>query len=131
MAVSPYLLSELIEHFGRRPFAELNNEFGQFIDLTFSVILNGSVTSTNIHIRENSAGSYASGHVKLLLKPRSELGKFNVSAECIVSGLFPGTGFSGFSMAGKISTSDEQASVDVRARTNRYNVWNWGNEFQF
>ncbi|WP_159106157.1 hypothetical protein [Herbaspirillum sp. B65] len=131
MTVFPHLLNALTEHCGRRPLAELSNESGQSIDATFSVILDGSVTNLKIFSQGLPGSNHALAHIKIVLKPRSELGKFSFSVECLIRGLSSETGFSGFTMAGKISTNDELATIDIKARTNRYNVWNWRKEFQF
>jgi hypothetical protein len=131
MTVFPHLLNALIEHCGRRPLAELSNESGQSIDATFSVIVDGSVTNLKILSQGLPGSSHVSAHIKIVLKPRSDSGKFSFFVECILRGLSSETGFSGFTMAGKISANDALATIDIKARTNRYNVWSWGKEFQF
>ena len=108
---------------------KLDEETGQPIQATVSIRWHSTWTDQEIRTRHDvQAESAASGEVRVVLKEVSA-GNINVLAESILKGLAPGSGFSGFSLRGKLELDADGWSARVTAHTNRYNVWEWRKEF--
>ena len=67
-----------------------------------------------------------SAEIRLIIKDGIEQDSFKFSGECVVRDFSKDTGFSGFSMKGKVKHSE----VSLSGRVNRYNVWEWGTKFR-
>jgi len=107
---------------------ELSEEAGQPIELK-AVIVHSTISKTQcIEAERSDSGALASGEVRILLKDSGYPCSFMI--EAIFDGLSPGTGFSGFSMRGKIKLDDGEPSLKLTAHTNRYNVREWSREFR-
>jgi hypothetical protein len=113
---------------------ELAQEARQSIRANVLIMLTGTVFSNEVisdiaDIADSE--NCANGEIKILLKESSLPQAYNFFAECIIKGLATGTAFSGFVMRGKLMVGDDGITTKVIARTNRYNVWNWGKDFSF
>lgn len=73
-------------------------------------------------------GSIASGEIRVLVKTSQDGFRFDV--EAILNGLAPGTGFSGFSLKGKLEPNKGELVSKLTGRSNRYNVWEWSRAFR-
>ena len=111
--------------------SELGKEAAQPISARVSISHLGTVTASEIRTSSPVLDNEARGEVRILLKDGGLSGSYNFSAESIFERLLPGTGFSGFSIRGKIQIGGEGTSAKLLARTNRYNVLNWGKGFVF
>lgn len=110
---------------------ELDHEVGQPIAVEILVAHSGEVLTREARTRSPVTANEAKGKVKIVLKASGEQDCFNFSGEAILQGLSPGTGFSGFSIRGRVTSVGARSSAKLLARTNRYNVWNWGRDFNF
>lgn len=125
------LLESVVNEIAMPALSELGQEAKQPIRAKVSAMFGGTVAACEICTRATDSENNAWGEVKVLLKEGAMPGVFNFSVECVIEGLAPGTGFSGFVMRGKLTKSGSAASIKVAGRTNRYNVWSWGKDFGF
>ena len=109
----------------------LDKEARQSIAAKVSGVILGEVVTREVCTRATESENGARGEVRIVLKESAVANRFIFSAESIFEGLSPGTGFSGFSIRGNLKLVDGQSSTELTARTNRYNVWNWGKAFAF
>lgn len=110
---------------------ELDEETKQPIQATVSIQWRSAwEAQEEIRTRKDvQSESAAIGEVRVVLKEITP-GNVNVSAESILKGLAPGSGFSGFSLRGKLELNAANKWVArITACTNRYNVWEWRKEF--
>lgn len=125
------LLDAVVSKIAMPTLLELEQETKQSIRAKVSAMFTGVVAIREICTRATDSDNGALGEVKVLLKEGALPGVFNYSVECVLEGIAPGTGFSGFVMRGKLIVSDNETSIKIAARTNRYNVWTWGKDFSF
>lgn len=109
---------------------ELSEETGQPISLKAVALRSGPSVSKVQCMRAERAGggATASGEARVILKDAGYPCSFLV--EAIFDDLSPGSGFSGFSMRGKVKLENGRPFVKLTARTNRYNVKEWSREFR-
>lgn len=107
---------------------KLEEETGQPIKVRVSVRSGQSLMIQEICTRPTECDAAATGEARVVLK---EIGptSINIAAESILHGLAPESGFSGFSLRGKLEFSGGRWSARLTAHTNRYNVWDWRKEF--
>jgi hypothetical protein len=74
------------------------------------------------------SGLRGQGEVRVLAKSVST-GRFSFSAEAVLNGVSPGTGFSGFSSRGRCVDESGRMSATQTSYVVRYNVWTWAKEF--
>jgi hypothetical protein len=110
---------------------EISKEVVQPIVSKVSIYYSGKLQTSEIRTSYDAANKEARGEVRVLLKGGGIAGSFNFVAESVFEGLSPGTGFSGFSVRGKVQIGDECVTTKRLVRTNRYNVWGWSKGFQF
>lgn len=70
----------------------------------------------------------ASCEIRAIFRVTNGVGTF--SAQCICHGIAPESGYSGFAARGRVDLSLPSRRFLVKARSNRYNVWTWDDEFQ-
>lgn len=109
---------------------ELDKESGQPIVAVLKISQSGTVAVGKVCTRDGEFENEAKGEIRVVLGEGGLPGSFKFSAESVLNGLSPGTGFSGFSIRGKMTLADG-GSARLTARTNRYNVWSWGRDFVF
>lgn len=107
---------------------ELSNEAGQPIEIKVVAYLQGEMVEKNLLVGESALGAFSRAEVRILLKDINF--PFLFSVEAIFYGLSPETGFSGFSLRGKMTLEGEAPQSQLIARSNRYNVWNWSKGFR-
>jgi hypothetical protein len=110
---------------------KLDEETKQSISVKISAAIVGKLIVQEIRTRDTPIENGANGEVRILLKESGLVDSFKFSAECILVGLLPGSGFSGFSIRGRIKIGEVGGTVKLLARTNQYNVWDWNKEFLF
>lgn len=125
------LLEAVVNEIAMPALSELDQEAKQSIRAKVSAMIGGTVAAREICTRTTDTENSARGQIKALLKEGTMPGVYSFSVECVIEGLAPGTGFSGFVMRGKLILSDSAAAIKVAGRTNRYNVWSWGKDFGF
>jgi len=108
---------------------KLDEEAKQSITAKVSGVVLGETMTHEICSRGTKSENGAIGEVRIALKESAVANRFIFSGESIFEGLSPGTGFSGFSIRGTLTLADGQFSTELTARSNRYNVWNWGKDF--
>lgn len=109
---------------------ELDKEANQPIKAIVSILLDGSITKQEICTRPVFEAN-VTGEFKVILREGTQSNTYNYSVECILEGLMPETGFSGFVTRGKFSSDSNDFYLKKLARSNRYNVWSWGEDFMF
>jgi hypothetical protein len=107
---------------------KLDEETNQPINAKVSIRWQSAWSTAEVRTRQGQSESTAVGEVRVVLKEISA-GNVNVSAESILKGLAPGSGFSGFSLRGKLEFDGDKWAARLTAHTNRYNVWEWRKEF--
>lgn len=111
---------------------ELHQETGQQLHL--AVLLSGvgdqPVRRTVESAPSRKGQDAAEGDIRVLLQLSSDAGVARFEAEAVIKGLSPGSGFSGFSLRGKIDLGAQPPKARLFAKTNRYNVWSWGRKFR-
>lgn len=107
---------------------KLGKEAEQPIVVRVSVLSESAWTTQEVSTGSAEPGSAATGEVRAILK-RVGPDSVNLVAESILKNLSPGSGYSGFSLKGKLEFRDGKWLARVAAHTNRYNVWDWRNEF--
>lgn len=125
------ILDAIIEELAVRNLTDLSNETRQAIYASVKVSCLGVVTERAVSINGQSATSDVTGCVKMCITPGGDGYSHKILLEAILHGLAPGTGFSGFTLRGRCSTTHEGPHIRTLARTNRYNVWAWGPDHQF
>lgn len=109
---------------------ELEKETSQPIQAKTSLLFSGEVMTRDIATRAGETNGLANGEVRIVVKDSVSVDSFRFSAEAIFRGLAPGTGFSGFSITGKLTFGAEVVPT-LTGRVNRYNVWSWRKDFIF
>ena len=109
---------------------ELANEAKQPIRVKVVASHKGDFAEQEIVTDAWSADEIASGEIRVLVRESGQ-NNFGIAAEAIIKGISPGSGFSGFSVKGKLKLGEGQPSIKISARTNRYNVWEWSKDFRF
>ena len=124
------MLESVIDLALRPLVAELSQETGQSILLKVTAVDSGYAPSASLYVGKTGAEDAAtvSGEIRVVFKDPVRPSRFSV--EAILDGLAPGTGYSGFSMRGRVRLDDGGPSVKVNGHTNRYNVREWGQEFR-
>jgi hypothetical protein len=107
---------------------KLDEETNQSIKAKVSIRWQSSWIAEEIRTRPIQSESAAVGEVRVVLK-QTTANNVSMSAVAILKGLSPGSGFSGFSLRGKLEFAADKWSAKLTAHTNRYNVWEWGKEF--
>lgn len=108
---------------------ELSNEARQPIEIKAIAYQQGEIVEQSLLVGEQASGGAARAEVRILLKDSAF--PFSFTVEAIFDGLSPGTGFSGFSLRGKMKTEGDVPQSKLTARSNRYNVWDWSKDFRF
>jgi hypothetical protein len=127
---SDNVLEVFVSDFAERAVAELGQEAAQPIDVVVSRVDGGQIVQRQQFAVscDSSQAKQATGEMRVKFRMSNGSGSF--SAQAIFKELAAETGFSGFAVRGKIRPTDETERVRVTARTNRYNVWDWDNEFR-
>jgi hypothetical protein len=125
------LIDTIVSKIALPALAELDKEAKQSIKVIVSVMLDNQVLKQELCTRKIASEVSAEGEFKVVLRKNGTSERYNYSTECILKGLAPETGFSGFVTRGKLITDDNDFSLKILARSNRYNVWEWGKDFQF
>ena len=123
------LLDAFLQEVACPAIANLEHETCQPISFTATVVEQGrSRRKNSVSSNSDYAGPPVFGEIRV----RFRLGENATSfwAQGIFQGLAEGTGFSGFSIQGKLPVTKDSA-VRVIARVNTYNVWDWDPEFQY
>lgn len=131
MRLSPELIDVLANQLILPILREFDKEDGRAILATVVVGFEGAVESLELRSRESNCPDEARAEIRIRVKDGYGKDNYNFAAESIFNGLGPGTGFSGFAVRGKLTLVDGQPKIKLTARTHRYNVWDWGDEFQF
>lgn len=122
------LMEVISSRFIRPAVLEIANETGQGFSVKSFVIANGQAIADEMIVVPSPAGTgspMANGEIRVLLGNVKDA-RTTFAIEAIFKGLSPESGFSGFSARGKVDVSGD---LKVTARTNRYNVWDWGRDF--
>lgn len=124
------VIEEVIELAIRPVVVGLSREAAQSIRLKLVFMRAGRVVAKDLLLEATiSGGSIAAGgEVRVILKDSGYPCGFIV--EAILAGFSPGTGFSGFSMRGKLKLEDGVPRVKLMAYSNRYNVREWSRDFR-
>jgi hypothetical protein len=104
---------------------ELEAEAGQRIRVELRV---ASPATTARISRDQVENATATGEIRIALK-ESFGGAIRFGCQAVIRGLAPSTGFSGFSMEGKIELDLGEVKVHLKGRTNHYNQWEWRPDF--
>lgn len=104
---------------------ELENEAGQRICVDVRV---ARPVNTSRISRGQCESPTATGEIRIALK-ESLAGKIGFSCQAVIRGLSPSTGFSGFSMEGRVDLAPGGDKIRLKGRTNHYNQWEWRPEF--
>jgi hypothetical protein len=105
---------------------EMEKEVSQKVSIHVFILNDGH--KIEVLSRDTDGDSSGSAEVRLLLNEGVSPNQFRFNGECITSDFAKKTGFSGFSMKGKVFV--DKGDVEVSGRTNRYNVWEWGTKFR-
>lgn len=109
---------------------ELAEEALQPIRVKVVACLRGKCVERELNVQSGGeCASAADGEIRVLLKESDS--NFNFVVEAILKGLAPGTGFSGFSVRGKLRLDEGQYYSKLSGRTNRYHVWAWSKDLRF
>jgi hypothetical protein len=130
MALSQDLMDALAGHLILPILCEFEKETGQAILATLVVAVEGEVATREVHSRGAAIPGESKGEVRVRLKEGFAPGTYSFAAESIFDGVARDTGFSGFALRGKLKFENQQPTIKITARTHRYNVWDWGDEFQ-
>lgn len=101
---------------------DLEKEAGQRISVDVRVAY--PATTLRISCNHDDKGATATGEIRISLK-ESFSGAVGFSCQAIIRELMPSTGFSGFSLDGKIDLDAGGDKVRLKGRTNHYNQWDW------
>jgi hypothetical protein len=125
------MIEEVIDLAIRPVVTELSKEASQSIRIKLVFMSAGLVVAKDLLLEATISGGSiaASGEVRVILKDSGYPCGFIV--EAILDGFSPGTGFSGFSMRGKLKVEDGVPRVKLMAYSNRYNVREWSRDFRF
>jgi len=124
------LIDAVLKHAISPLIMKLSDEIKQSIEFDAIAKVEDRVLTLKRDVRARSTdGAVARGEVRIFLKEAVFPSRFLV--ESIFKDLSPGSGFSGFSLRGKVVLESGEPTVKVTGRSNRYNVWTWGKEFQF
>lgn len=120
----------ILENVLKPILGELHSESGQHLKL--SVLISGLGEPPLRRIAESAPSKEgrpnAEGEVRILTTRSDHVVRFE--AESIIKGLSQGSGFSGFSLRGKVDLGSQPPKTRLFSKTNRYNVWNWGRKFR-
>lgn len=109
-------------------FETLKHETGQEIRVVIMIAAReGLVSRLEYGAVEGAIGAVGEVRVRLIDGIPDAPTRF--CCQAIIKGLAPATGFSGFSLTGKIDTLAGAGEVHLRSRTNHYNQWQWSGEF--
>ncbi len=108
---------------------ELCKETGQSMLLKLEIVNSVPVIAATLRVGAGADGLAAvHGEVRVVFKELVHPSRFSV--EAILDGLAPGTGYSGFSMRGKVRLKDGGSPLRMTGYTNRYNVREWSRDFR-
>ncbi len=122
---------ETVIEFVLRPFVEeLSKETGQSMLLKVGVVNSHPDIAASLYVGEIGAEGTAAvnGEIRVVFKDLARPSRFSV--EAILDGFARGTGYSGFSMRGRVRVNDGGLPVRVTGYVNRYNVREWGRDFR-
>ncbi|WP_143006700.1 hypothetical protein [Aquimonas voraii] len=125
------MIEEIIEFAIRPVVVRLSEEASQSISLKVVFMGADRVVANDLLLEAPISGGSiaASGEVRIILKDSDYPCGFIV--EAILDGFSPETGFSGFSMRGKLKVEDEVPRVKLIAYSHRYKVREWSRDFRF
>lgn len=109
---------------------ELAQEAKQPISVKVVTCFRGGCAEQPLNVQAGEGKDAADGEIRVLLKESGQ-NDFGFAVEAILRGLSPGTGFSGFSLRGKLRSDEGRHSSRLTERSNRYNVWSWSKDFRF
>jgi hypothetical protein len=130
MGLSPELMDALANQLVLPILRDFDKEDGRAIFAKLVIVFEGGVVSCEVHSRGANSPDESSGEVRIRVKDGYGKDSYNFAAESIFNGVGSGTGFSGFAVRGKLTLADGQPMIRLIARTHRYNVWDWGDEFR-
>src|SRR5262245_57291201 len=125
------LMKALVENVVVPVFSELSKEAGQQRISIRVLLKSGDETAAEqIVVPGGGSGPVADGEMRIIYRSPLDAATGRFLAEAIVKDLAPPSGYSGFSMDGKLYREGSQCRSSIGARTNRYNVWEWGRKFR-
>lgn len=130
MDVPSALLDALMDSVIQPIVLELAQEAKQPIGVKVVTCFRGGCAERKLNVQAGEGKDAADGEIRVLLKESGQ-NDFGFAIEAILRGLSPGTGFSGFSLRGKLKLDEGRRSSQVTGRSNRYNVWSWSKDFRF
>lgn len=107
---------------------QLEEETGQRLNVGVCCLVDRQIVARSVYGPQELHDS-ASGEVRCVLT-ESRQGLFNFSCQAIIKGLQLGTGYSGFSLQGKLDFTEPAGNVRIRGRANHYNVWDWKKTYE-
>jgi hypothetical protein len=128
LEVSSNVADALMASVLRPVLSELAQEAQQPIAVKVLLSFQGESAARSLNVDAGEGKSIASGEIRVLVKTGQE--GFRFDAEAILNDLAPGTGFSGFSLKGKLKLNEGKPASKLTGRSYRYNVWEWSRAFR-
>ena len=131
MDLNDAILNAAVDQIIQPILQRLAAQTSQHVTAKILASIAGASLASQVGIREAGPEGCVGGEIRALIKDAWPTGSFTYVIQAILTGLAPGTGFSGFEARGRLTVDGNNITFKPRGLSYRYNVTQWSEKLRF